>query len=433
MGANRGLGVLVAGRADRKMAMWARPKTSVLRAVASALLASLLLIYTGHARQQEDLNEELLPVQSAGYSPIELDVGQPIFVTSGDVDGDGHIDLVLLSVSISEQGNAPQTRVQIVKVDWTTGVAHTQLLHTVAGLAPYAAIVDLDGDGYTDVVVFDSQIGAFVVFRGDGRGSFEKDLIMLDRQGFVGNFAVADVDVDGYVDLVFADHLLGYVQILWGGDRLGLARGSTYAFPARHYPASVVTGDFTGDGHLEVAVLGLRAEEIGWVYFVALFSLNEDRQLSLLSTTEVGNPDPTYFGVPLAAGDYDRDGHLDLLTARSEHGYVLLGHGDGTFVVEEVYWLLDEKNVSQMSLVDLDGDGCLNDIIIGLTTARVWVMTGCYGGERVGWVLPVIGLPVSAATADVDRDGTLDLIVASNSLLGSTYLEVFLGDQGGQR
>ena len=418
--------------ANQVIALWVGLEISVLKVVVFVLLASLLLAYTIHAGQHARSSEDPVPVRSAVYSPIELSIGQPIFITAGDVDGDGHVDLVLLSLCVLSQGHALQTCVYIVKVDWTTGVAYASLLETFEGITPHAAITDLDGDGYTDVVVIDNGARALVVFRGDGHGSFKKDLVVMDQHGFVGSFGVADLDGDSYTDLVLGDILLCYLHILWGPGRLASSESSSYAFPAGHHPASVVTGDFTGDGRPEVAVLGLRADEMGWVHFVVLFAVGEARQLSLLSITDVGDADPNFSSVPLTVGDYDRDGHLDLLTARSEHGFVLLGRGDGTFVVKEVYWLLGENHVSQMILADLDGDGCLNDIIIGQGSARVWVVTGCYGDERVGWVIPVIGLPVSAATADVDRDGTPDLIVASNSLHGSTYLEVFLGNQGGK-
>jgi len=407
--------------------MLARPKTSAFMAVVFALLAGLMLIYNGYAGQQGDPGEEVLPVRYASYSPVELDVGQPIFVTAGDIDGDSHMDLVLLSFGITEQGHTAQTRVHLIKMDWATGIAHIRLLLTIEDLAPYCVIHDCDSDGQPDLIVFDNKVGAFIVLRGDGHGTFEEDLIVVDRHGFVGNFAVADVDGDCYADLVFADLQLGYVGILWGGGHCKLAGSSAYALPAGHHLASVVIGDFTGDGRHEVAVLGLRADGIGWVYFVALFSVDRNRQLSMLSTTDIGDSDLIALGAPLAVGDYNCDGNLDLLTVRSEHGYALLGHGNGTFSVEEIYWLLGEKHVSQIILADLDGDGCLNDIVVGQGSARVWITTGCYGGPRFGLVVPVIGLPVSAAVADVNGDGALDVIIASNSLRGSTYLEVFLG------
>lgn len=421
--------------------------TEVLRAVTFMVLFGLLVIYTGNASQQGDTGEDLFPLELASYSPVELDVGQPWFVTAGDIDGDGYIDLVLLSgdMFMVEHEYILRTWAYFVKVDWSTGgVTHTRLLLEHMGrmgppveiLAPFATITDFDGDGHCDVVLFDNGRRAFVVLRGDGHGSFsEEHVIVPGRHGFVSHFVVADVDGDGYTDLVLADHLLGSVRILWGEGQVKSARSSVYTFPAGHNAANVVTGDFTGDGRLEVAVLGIRTNEIGPIYFVAVFSLDESWQLNLLSITEIGEPDPVVVGVPLALGDYNRDGHLDLLTARSEHGYVLLGRGDGTFVVEEVYWLLGEKAVSQIILADLDADGCLNDIVVGVGSGRVWIMTGCYGGDGLGLVVPVFpvfGWPVSVTVADVNRDGTLDVIVASNPGRGSTYLTVLLGTREGQ-
>lgn len=139
---------------------------SLMKAAIVLALTGLLLIYTGHVHRHEGLAEELLPIKAAGYSPIELDVGQPGFVTAGDMDEDGQVDLILLTYELSDQGNVLRTHIHFVRVDWTTGLSHTSLLHTIEYFTPYAAIYDFDGDGHLDVIVFDNRLGTFVVLRG---------------------------------------------------------------------------------------------------------------------------------------------------------------------------------------------------------------------------------------------------------------------------
>jgi len=83
-----------------------------------------------------------------------------------------------------------------------------------------------------------------------------------------------------------------------------------------------VTGDFNGDGKLDVAVVVERVSEI------SILLGNGDGTLQPHQDFVVGaNP------LGLAAGDFNGDGKLDLVVANANDSTVsvLLGNGDGTF------------------------------------------------------------------------------------------------------
>ena len=103
---------------------------------------------------------------------------------------------------------------------------------------------------------------------------------------------------------------------------------SHYSFAVNHYPDAVVTGDFNGDGKLDVAVANGQCDGIAFGF---------DNTVSVL----LGNGDGTFQQPPLtsptgynprsiAVGDFNSDGKLDVATANGDVS-VLLGNGDGTF------------------------------------------------------------------------------------------------------
>ena len=91
-------------------------------------------------------------------------------------------------------------------------------------------------------------------------------------------------------------------------------------------PNSIGSGDFNGDGLLDLITVGsldysisLNTPSIG-----TPFSLHHDYAL------------PSGSGSPFVLGDFNGDGHLDLVLSGSGV-YILLGNGDGTFGTPTIY------------------------------------------------------------------------------------------------
>ena len=87
-------------------------------------------------------------------------------------------------------------------------------------------------------------------------------------------------------------------------------------------PDAIVAGDFTGDGHTDLAVANELDDD------VSVLLGNGDGTFQNQVTYPVGT-DP----IALVAGDFNGDGRTDLAVADygSKGVSILLGNGDGTF------------------------------------------------------------------------------------------------------
>ncbi|WP_324673659.1 FG-GAP-like repeat-containing protein [Hymenobacter sp. GOD-10R] len=111
-------------------------------------------------------------------------------------------------------------------------------------------------------------------------------------------------------------------------------------------------------------------------------------------------------------GDVDGDGDLDLLTATSlgSTGAVSIRLNDGKASFSSGADVALSEGPQDLALGDLDGDGDLDFVTIGGTTARVSLNNGT-GRFTTGPATALgSGLALSVALGDVDADGDLDLV-----------------------
>ena len=163
-------------------------------------------------------------------------------------------------------------------------------------------MADFDADGRPDVAVLhDDGAGTLSVFlaNADGTLGARRDFPTVAGATSSNALAVGDFNRDGRVDVALSDPVHGAVRLLLGyGDGNFLAPG--YAFPLVPSPSSsssVVTGDFTGDGRLDLTV--------GLDWGTGLLPGNGDGGFGQ-------RPDAGGRSEALAAADFNHDGHLDL-------------------------------------------------------------------------------------------------------------------------
>jgi hypothetical protein len=213
---------------------------------------------------------------------------------------------------------------------------------------------DFNGDGILDLAVANYGSNNVSVLLGNGDGTFQKAVHYAT--GSISAFvAVADFNGDGIQDLAVTNGGTnsssdrGSVSILLGnGD--GTFRAAVN-IAAGEAPWSVAVGDFNGDGHVDLVVANN-----GW-HHRSLAS----GTLSVL----LGNGDGTFqaaqtyagaFGRAVVVKDLNGDGIADLAVAGGSGVRVLLGNGDGTFQTTSISYVAGSGPWG-LAAGDLNGDG----------------------------------------------------------------------------
>ncbi len=218
-------------------------------------------------------------------------------VGAGDLDADGHLDLVTESVDTDT--------VQVLFGEG--GGRFAPGIGFRAGRRPYfrLRVADVDADQRPDVIVPNSGEGTLSVLVADGRGG----LVPMPGSPFAAGrepFSVAagDFDGDGRVDLASAHPSQGSVSVLLAGA-VGFRPAAGSPFRAGSDPTNLATGDVDGDGVVDLAVSN--------------FSSND---VALLLSDRRATPGARVRMLPvgrrpqgLALGDLDDDGRADLVVA----------------------------------------------------------------------------------------------------------------------
>jgi hypothetical protein len=229
------------------------------------------------------------------------------------------------------------------------------------------------------------------------------------------SIATGDLNGDGKLDLVIGG--TAAMSLLGNGD-------GTFQTPqplvTASYPICVAIADFNNDGKMDIATCSYN-DPNGDI--VSILLGNGD------GTFQPYRSYPTDFGGrAIAAGDFNRDGKLDLAIASNNTGNVsiLLGNGDGSF--QPPIDIFVSPELSAVVTGDLNRDGNL-DLVVA-NSGGTWILLG----EGDGSFQPPASIPGSNAPgfgmpllADLTGDGILDVL----TLTGSGEVSVLLGHGDG--
>jgi FG-GAP-like repeat len=214
---------------------------------------------------------------AAGSMPVIADVG--------DVNGDGVLDVAVAATD--------EVRVALGRGD---GNFEPSTRFGQPGMLWAARLLDLDGDGATDMLASNTTAATVHVWRGDGNGQL-LDAGRLDMPGLPLGIADADVDADGDLDLLVA-HSFGAAVLLGEGDGSFFTTAQVVAGVG---PRDVAVGDYDQDGHLDLAIVNSTSQD------VTLALGRGDGEFHYIATYAVGS-----LPSGIEAGDFNSDGVPDL-------------------------------------------------------------------------------------------------------------------------
>ncbi len=269
---------------------------------------------------------------------------------------------------------------------------------------PQAMIgADINRDGTLDLVTAESSSRSVSVLLGSGDGTFQP-FLSTSIGGGGQDIDPGDFDANGTLDVAVAiPGTDGFIAVLLGtGDGTFLPPAT---FPTNGRADEVAAADFDEDGRTDLAVFST----VGTTRDVTLFLAGPGGSFS--SGQLVGNGSFSDLQ-SLVAADLDQDDHADV--AISGTGLTILaGNGDGSFAVQPRMPIAG--GIRSPAAADIDDDGTL-DIVGSSADGRQLITLPGNGDLSFGSPINAsLGGELSLSTPaleDVDLDGTLDAVIA---------------------
>jgi hypothetical protein len=367
------------------------------------------------------LNQTTRDARSVGFLSAPLVIGgAPVSVTVGDFNRDGKPDLAV--------ANAADITVSVLAGDGTGAFTPLQTIRVANGLGVITT-ADVNGDGRLDLLLTnegDRDFSGNTVSEllGRGNGTFQASQFFNVESGPIG-IVVVDVNGDGNPDLITANAKDVSVSVLAGrGD--GTFEESN-ALAVNSIPSGIKAVDLNGDGKPDLVVTNFNSNSLS----VLMGNGDGTFQSQLTLATRV-KP----YAVVVA--DLNSDGRPDLVVANRESNSVsvFLGNGDGTFQQQRTFAV--GNGPVALFAADVNGDG-VNDIIVANRYSNsVSVLLGSGDGTFSPDPLSSPGLPPgqflvgslphAVYVADINGDGTPDLVAANAS---DGTVSILLGDGQG--
>ena len=363
------------------------------------------------------------------------------WVTACDLDADDRVDLI---VSRYSDGTSYDTESPVF---WNGPAGFS--LDRVSWVPTHGAVGntagDLDGDGRPEVI-FNNTMSGHVkgihnyIYLGNKDATYGVEhRLELPTDGS-GQCDIADLDLDGYPEVIFLastrinDEVHSFLRIYQGGPE-GPVPGRHVELPTGPVLQGLQVADFNRDGFLDLlyicTVYDTKPESLAkssGIYYGSEHGFLPSR-CEAIST----------YGNDGAAADVNRDGYLDLLFIDTR-GYVLIYLGGADGFSGNHTWKVPCPGLAtagSVNTADLNKDGWL-DLVVGIMGhyTRLEDTLQVFYGSKQGFSVDNAQLllggysPVHTGIADFNNDGNLDVLVTAYSSATSRVIpaQLFWGN-----
>jgi hypothetical protein len=336
----------------------------------------------------------------------------PVYLEVGDFNRDGKPDVVTSNDAIAGSGELAML------LGDGTGALAAPTFTPLGNAARQLAVADMNRDGKLDVAVANFNSQNVEVLLGAGNGTFGIPKVLATTAAITG-LRSGDFNQDGIPDLI-ASHAAnpGTITALVGSGS-GSSTAAVSVGTTSDQPNHLVTGDFNGDGKLDVVTSNLNGNNISILLNNTATPAITPQTITYGAANGFTNGSTkTRF---LAVADLNRDGFIDLMTVDDPspaNGNVVVRLGNGGFPFGSQTTFAVGVSPRHLAPGDFNSDGIPDIVVCNMTSGTLSVLTGNGSGSFAVTTVSnaTLGLssPIFAAPADFNRDGKLDLVVISS-------------------
>lgn len=271
-----------------------------------------------------------------------------------------------------------------------------------------AAIGDVDGNGYNDLVVANGGGGYApnaIYFSGES-GLATTPGWLSAQPAWATSLELFDVDDDGDLDLVTTNQGAGQSDpyrpmYLFRNDAGTLETTPSWQSAESSIQNDVAVGDLDGDGDSDIGVAK-------WVNFESAVYENADGTPATTPAWTAGSTDGDR-GIEFA--DMDGDGDLDIVLGLDAGLKILRNDGGGVYT--DVWTAEQDASHQDLLVADFDGDGLPDIVDLDFSTGRAYLYlnTDSLPATMPVWSYDAAASGTALAAADVNGDGRLDLAI----------------------
>ena len=307
-------------------------------------------------------------------------------VQTGDLNGDGHLDIVVANGRHWPEQNACFLN------DGKGGFDRRQPIGDGPDRSYAVPLADLDKDGDLDLVTGNDRDPS-VIFLNDAQGHFQQSGALIPFPQPTRNATLADLNGDQHIDIVIANRSRQNFFYLNDG-KAGFSKRAKFG-TGTDSTIAVAAADMNGDGHVDL-VLANRDQQPNRVYFnngqaqfpksapfgtgidntrsVALADINSDGQLDIIAanigtqntiylndrkkpftkTISFGKADGKTFCV--TTGDLDRNGTADIVVGNVQQANAVYFTFDNGQKLQTAIFSDNTRITYGIAVGDLDGD-----------------------------------------------------------------------------
>lgn len=224
-----------------------------------------------------------------------------------------------------------------------------------------------------------------------------------------GPVAIADVNHDGHADILVANEDGRTLTVLLGDGHGHFHAAPGPPIPTGEAPNDIAIGDFNGEGNLDLVIANT-----GTPYLTVLLGDGKGEFRPSPHSPFATISYPHVHGV--AAGDFNGDGKLDVVTDSWGHDQILLlaGDGAGNLILPGQLFHTGKRPYERLRSADFNKDGKPDVVTTDMDINAVSILLADGKGgfrDAQGSPFPAGAAPWAVAVDDIDKDGNLDLAV----------------------